>query len=678
MEPTGPTETSHETGYTLPGYKYLGPGNDLDLGEPTNELDKLAQEHDISYNEIEQEFQEDINKGVEESIAKQRAIQKVKTADETFLKKVYQYNPETKYDSIARTTALAGIGTKYLGERVLGQIYPRFRAHSKQNKIAMEGTPQQGLLPTIVANGINNGMNKKTFTFKKMFNFHIKSTLCTYFKEEPSAAAANGRTIIKTFIHTIPWDKLFMYITHKEYDDILETNHTATVKKTYIKIYNLGNRTPFVASSGNVQYANANSQTTIGIWEDMGRHGMIKLGDNITPKILYGIKLGDYQIQSQHRLITGDNQSAACQGKFIDNRMEYWYHNGINDLTTGNIQKESIERYSYLPAIIASAKVYYNATNTIGLIYEKEHKPSDGTFHLRNNAWRFLKYDYLKSKNPIHNVVLRDGTQTAVEHTAAEPVKYEYATVDNYLYSNIVNVPQLSFTPPVGIGILPLLSSDGNHENSILNIMIETGIEIEAYSHGGNILYTAMRNTQPNPLVMGYRMNDHKYSELILGHQPITSITENPIEHQPEPNSVQVEIASRRQRATGPLNEKEINEIRSKLETLESSIEQEKKDITELKSKGQTEHNAIGELKKKTAQYQKMLEELEKKLKEKEQEAANAIIAPTTTTPTTTSTTSQSSSSSAATTQPGQSGTYRPSQQPQYQPYHPYTRPRNK
>ena len=39
-------------GFVPPGYRYLGPGNSLDVGEPTNEADKLAQIHDIAYNEI--------------------------------------------------------------------------------------------------------------------------------------------------------------------------------------------------------------------------------------------------------------------------------------------------------------------------------------------------------------------------------------------------------------------------------------------------------------------------------------------------------------------------------------------------------------------------------------------------------------------------------------------------
>lgn len=36
-------------GWTLPGYKYLGPFNSLNLGQPTNPLDAAARKHDIAY-----------------------------------------------------------------------------------------------------------------------------------------------------------------------------------------------------------------------------------------------------------------------------------------------------------------------------------------------------------------------------------------------------------------------------------------------------------------------------------------------------------------------------------------------------------------------------------------------------------------------------------------------------
>ena len=39
-------------GLTLPGHRYCGPGNPLDNGPPTNELDAIYMEHDYYYKQI--------------------------------------------------------------------------------------------------------------------------------------------------------------------------------------------------------------------------------------------------------------------------------------------------------------------------------------------------------------------------------------------------------------------------------------------------------------------------------------------------------------------------------------------------------------------------------------------------------------------------------------------------
>lgn len=68
------------TGYTLPGYKYLGPGNSLDLGEPTNQLDRIAQEHDITYSQIQAEYEDQLKNGtLEKSTLKKWATTKIRS-----------------------------------------------------------------------------------------------------------------------------------------------------------------------------------------------------------------------------------------------------------------------------------------------------------------------------------------------------------------------------------------------------------------------------------------------------------------------------------------------------------------------------------------------------------------------------------------------------------------------
>ncbi|CAH2088624.1 unnamed protein product [Euphydryas editha] len=86
------TEGESTSGYTLPGYKYLGPGNPLDLGEPSNELDRIAQEHDNAYAAAEQNYLAQINEAEtkeEEKRIDKEVVQAIKEADEKFLSQVF-------------------------------------------------------------------------------------------------------------------------------------------------------------------------------------------------------------------------------------------------------------------------------------------------------------------------------------------------------------------------------------------------------------------------------------------------------------------------------------------------------------------------------------------------------------------------------------------------------------
>lgn len=47
------SEEPPNRGYVLPGYNYLGPGNSLNNGNPTNRDDWVAREHDHGYRDIE-------------------------------------------------------------------------------------------------------------------------------------------------------------------------------------------------------------------------------------------------------------------------------------------------------------------------------------------------------------------------------------------------------------------------------------------------------------------------------------------------------------------------------------------------------------------------------------------------------------------------------------------------
>lgn len=65
-----------KSGITLPGHKYEGPGNSVNLGEPTNKADAISQLHDTEYFDAQYKHsagktsRQDFNKSITESDTK--------------------------------------------------------------------------------------------------------------------------------------------------------------------------------------------------------------------------------------------------------------------------------------------------------------------------------------------------------------------------------------------------------------------------------------------------------------------------------------------------------------------------------------------------------------------------------------------------------------------------------
>lgn len=98
-------------GLTVPGYKYLGPGNSLNRGTPNNNIDEDAKEHDEAYN-------------------KAKTSQEVSEADKKFISKAGDHivNSINQKESISNTIGgvigAVGIGLKSAVEKHTGVIYP--------------------------------------------------------------------------------------------------------------------------------------------------------------------------------------------------------------------------------------------------------------------------------------------------------------------------------------------------------------------------------------------------------------------------------------------------------------------------------------------------------------------------------------------------------------------------
>lgn len=93
----------------LPFHKYLGPGNSLDIGEPVNEVDRIAAEHDNIYENVQNKLQ-------------------VYNADQQAIKEFVDIAVTSK-DSTKVLPALIGsfgLSAKHLYEKFINDvIYPR-------------------------------------------------------------------------------------------------------------------------------------------------------------------------------------------------------------------------------------------------------------------------------------------------------------------------------------------------------------------------------------------------------------------------------------------------------------------------------------------------------------------------------------------------------------------------
>ncbi|KAL6958977.1 hypothetical protein U1Q18_051354 [Sarracenia purpurea var. burkii] len=85
----------------IPGYRYLGPGNVLDSGQPVNDVDSAARDHDYAYDEACSEGD-------------------IRYADSKFISDISQST-----DVIGKTIGAIGINVKAAAEKALNvSLYP--------------------------------------------------------------------------------------------------------------------------------------------------------------------------------------------------------------------------------------------------------------------------------------------------------------------------------------------------------------------------------------------------------------------------------------------------------------------------------------------------------------------------------------------------------------------------
>ncbi|CAB3226821.1 unnamed protein product [Arctia plantaginis] len=81
-----PPRESDQSGWTLPGYKYLGPGNSLNRGTAVNALDSAAKKHDEKYHKITEYFKKTKNR-------KDLVTENARATENTYTNAIYKHAP---------------------------------------------------------------------------------------------------------------------------------------------------------------------------------------------------------------------------------------------------------------------------------------------------------------------------------------------------------------------------------------------------------------------------------------------------------------------------------------------------------------------------------------------------------------------------------------------------------
>ncbi|CAK1591710.1 unnamed protein product [Parnassius mnemosyne] len=156
--------------------------------------------------------------------------------------------------------------------------------------------------------------------------------------------------------------------------------------------------------------------------------------------------------------------------------------------------------------------ILFNATNSIGPIFEMTYTPKDGTFHTDNDGFENAS-DYIIRNEPMSIIVNTGNTAVrSVTCVKSNTKIYNEATVDNITIRRLYTNAQQYFMGSIGVGIIQLLNKDGSLEDVILNIIVETTIDIECISHGTNLLMGKYSRVQPNTLFTGLAIDKYNWN----------------------------------------------------------------------------------------------------------------------------------------------------------------------
>lgn len=510
--------------FVLPGYKYLGPGNNLYEGTPVNKADSIARKHDFEYNS---------------------AVNKSQVFDSDNRAILSFFNEYSENKTFGALVGALGLGAKTSVEQFFDtSIYPNTESMSKRpneqqysfdhikklnsgssffdtppmspsndNEETMVGqevpmetnsdaAAQRGVAPGAAGSaGTTKGHiltmpmpvfnNYVTLEFNQCYRWQYEAKLPSYRK---STITTENQTWYDHFICfrpgsmiNYPVENLFAYLSPGEYANLKSTFTEVIVEEVAVQIENYGVRMPFVTNEPAALTANTNTQYPITHWVDIDKDYAI--GNDYDTNWIEDVRLkmngGRLKNWSNGVSTTSfPNLSARATSREINNDACMFIPAPITYVGTDRVRDDD-----NLPGDPDIHKYAYSLNgNILGPCFHYNYKPKDGTVIV--NSTHLRKQGHLPISNaqalPMVNILhpnrLRstpyiaagnetqpgDGTQSAFntnQFIYAEPKPYETALIENQIWDNYSN-PRVKARQPLFLIGMQIIR---NKDDSLLN-----------------------------------------------------------------------------------------------------------------------------------------------------------------------------------------------------------------
>jgi Phospholipase A2-like domain len=257
--------------FTLPGHKYLGPGNPYPNGKPTNSADAIAKKHDKSY--IDAQSENDI------------------------LESDWKYTKEFAKDfinnpSVGSAAGTIGLGLKTGAERLIGVQYPNMSTIKRMKTSDISSSTGDGdtemdvdeiasatssatanarvvgasgsghgaaaldSRATNIFQGTQNKPNYITIEEEMTYHFFTSNPLPSY--QKVAQTGAQNVLLNMNYIQNIPVDRLRLYLSPRREAMLREQFSEVNCESVDCQVFSLGARGQF--STGGTGVTNANMQ----------------------------------------------------------------------------------------------------------------------------------------------------------------------------------------------------------------------------------------------------------------------------------------------------------------------------------------------------------------------------------------------------------------------------------